>query len=121
MSTAPFDGFRTQRPYDHGMRPGQESLVHDNRFYEAGGLFNAVNKGKKDCVINLNAPEGREAFLSLVANSDGLVANFSAHVLPHLGLDFDTINRPKHCVSCISSIEVIPIIIASKTIPRPAC
>ena len=41
-STAPFDGFRTQRPYDHGMRPGQESLVHDNRFYEAGGLFNAV-------------------------------------------------------------------------------
>lgn len=99
-STAPFDGFRTQRPYDHGMRPGQESLVHDNRFYEAGGLFNAVNKGKKDCVINLNAPEGREAFLSLVANSDGLVANFSAHVLPHLGLDFDTIKKanPKFVV-----------------------
>ena len=82
------------------MRPGQESLVHDNRFYEAGGLFNAVNKGKKDCVINLNAPEGREAFLSLVANSDGLVANFSAHVLPHLGLDFETLHKvnPKFVV-----------------------
>ncbi len=92
-STAPFDGFRTQRPYDHGMRPGQEDLVNDNRFYEAGGLFNAVNKGKKDCVINIATEEGREAFLSLVSNSDGLIANFSAHVLPQLGLDFATLQK----------------------------
>ena len=92
-STAPFDGFRTQRPYDHGMRPGQEDLVNDNRFYEAGGLFNAVNKVKKDCVIDISTEEGREAFLSLVANSDGLVANFSAHVLPQLGLDFATLQK----------------------------
>ena len=90
-STAPFDGFRTQRPYDHGMRPGQEHLVHDNRFYEAGGLFNAVNKGKKDCVINLASDEGKSAFLELVRNTDGLIANFSAHVLPQLGLDFSTL------------------------------
>ena len=75
------------------MRPGQEDLVNDNRFYEAGGLFNAVNKGKKDCVINIATEEGREAFLSLVANSDGLVANFSAHVLPQLGLDFATLQK----------------------------
>ena len=92
-STAPFDGFRTQRPYDHGMRPGQEDLVHDNRFYEAGGLFNAVNKGKKGCVINLASNEGRSAFLELVRNTDGLVANFSAHVLPQLGLDFATLTN----------------------------
>jgi crotonobetainyl-CoA:carnitine CoA-transferase CaiB-like acyl-CoA transferase len=92
-STAPFDGFRTQRPYDHGMRPGQEDLVHDNRFYEAGGLFNAVNKGKRGCVINLASDEGRSAFLELVRNSDGLVANFSAHVLPQLGLDFETLTN----------------------------
>jgi crotonobetainyl-CoA:carnitine CoA-transferase CaiB-like acyl-CoA transferase len=92
-STAPFDGFRTQRPYDHGMRPGQQDLVHDNRFYEAGGLFNAVNKGKKDCVINLASDEGRAAFLELVRHSDGLIANFSAHVLPQLGLDFETLTN----------------------------
>ncbi len=88
---SPFDGFRTQRPYDHGMRPGQEHLVHDNRFYEAGGLFNAVNKGKLDTVIALDDPRGREAFLELVRNCDGLVANFSAHVLTQLGLDIDTL------------------------------
>ena len=43
-----------------GFRPGQEDLVHDNRFYEAGGLFNAVNKGKRDCVVSLAEPEGRD-------------------------------------------------------------
>ena len=87
----PFDGFRTQRPYDHGMAPGLEHLVADNRFYEAGGHFNAVNKGKRDCVITLATPEGREAFLELVRNCDGIVANFSAHVLPQLGLDFEAL------------------------------
>ena len=88
---SPFDGFRTQRPYDHGMAPGQEHLVADNRFYEAGGLFNAVNKGKRGCVMTLATEEGREAFFELVRNSDALVANFSAHVLPQLGLSFDAL------------------------------
>ncbi|WP_419947039.1 CoA transferase [Candidatus Poriferisodalis sp.] len=87
----PFDGFRTQRPYDHGMAPGLEHLVNDNRFFEAGGHFNAVNKGKRDCVVTLATPEGRDAFLELVRNCDGIVANFSAHVLPQLGLDFETL------------------------------
>ena len=87
----PFDGFRTQRPYDHGMAPGLEHLVADNRFYEAGGHFNSVNKGKRDCVVTLATLEGREAFMELVRNCDALVANFSAHVLPQLGLDFETL------------------------------
>ncbi len=87
----PFDGFRTQRPYDHGMAPGLEHLVADNRFYEAGGHFNAVNKGKRDCVVTLATPEGKAAFMELVRNCDALVANFSAHVLPQLGLDFATL------------------------------
>ena len=90
---SPFDGFRTQRPYDHGMAPGLEHLVADNRFYEAGGFFNSVNKGKRGCVVTLATPEGRAAFLELVRNSDALVANFSAHVLPQLGLDFATLTE----------------------------
>lgn len=90
---SPFDGFRTQRPYDHGMAPGLEGLVTDNRFYEAGGLFNAVNKGKRGCVMSLADSEGREAFGELVRHCDGLVANFSAHVLPQLGLTFDWLSE----------------------------
>lgn len=87
----PFDGFRTQRPYDHGMAPGLEHLVADNRFYEAGGHFNAVNKGKRDCVVTLTSEQGRAAFMELVRNCDALVANFSSHVLPQLGLDFEAL------------------------------
>ena len=87
----PFDGWRALRPYDHGMRPGQESLTADNRWFEASGLFNALNRGKRGCVLSLAAEEGREVFLDLVREADAIVANFSAHVLPSLGLDWATL------------------------------
>ncbi len=88
---APFDGWRALRPYDHGMRPGQEHLVDDNRFFEASGLFNALNRGKRGCVLSLASDEGREVFLDMIGQFDGIVANFSANVLPSLGLDWATL------------------------------
>ncbi len=88
----PFDGWRSLRPYDHGMRPGQEDYATDNRFFEASALYNALNKGKRGCVLSLSGDEGRRVFLDLVAEADGIVANFSAHVLPSLGLDWDTLS-----------------------------
>jgi crotonobetainyl-CoA:carnitine CoA-transferase CaiB-like acyl-CoA transferase len=88
---APFDGWRALRSYDHGMRPGQEHLVADNRWFEASGLFNALNRGKRGCVLSLATDEGRRVFLDLVAEADAIVANFSAHVLPQLGLDWPTL------------------------------
>ena len=89
---APFDGWRALRPYDHGMRPGQEEMVGDNRFFEASGLFNALNRGKRGCVLSLASDEGRAVFLDLIANADAIVANFSAHVLPSLGLDWESLS-----------------------------
>ena len=88
---APFDGWRALRPYDHGMRNGQEEMVGDNRFFEASGLYNALNRGKRGCILSLASEEGRRVFLDMVANADGIVANFSAHVLPSLGLDWETL------------------------------
>ncbi|MEL7157240.1 MAG: CoA transferase [Actinomycetota bacterium] len=87
----PFDGWRALRPYDHGMRPGQEEMIDDHRFFEASGLFNALNRGKRGCVLSLAAAEGREVFLDMVREADAIVANFSAHVLPSLGLDWATL------------------------------
>ena len=87
----PFDGWRALRPYDHGMRPGQEEMVADNRWFEASGLFNSLNRGKRGCVLSLAAEEGRQVFLDMVASADAIVANFSAHVLPQLGLDWATL------------------------------
>lgn len=87
----PFDGWRALRPYDHGMRPGQGAYVEDNRFFDASGLYNALNKGKRNCVLSLASEEGRAVFLDMVASADAIVANFSAHVLPSLGLDWPTL------------------------------
>jgi crotonobetainyl-CoA:carnitine CoA-transferase CaiB-like acyl-CoA transferase len=87
----PFDGWRALRSYDHGMRPGQEDMVADNRFFEASGLFNALNRGKKGCVLSLAAAEGREVFLDMVRSVDAIVCNFSAHVMPSLGLDWESL------------------------------
>ena len=92
-SLSPFDGFRAQRPYDHGMKPGLEHLVDNNSFFDASGFFNSINKSKRSCVVTLATDEGREAFYELVRNCDALVANFSADVLPKLGLDFDTLSQ----------------------------
>ena len=89
---SPFDGWRALRPYDHGMRPGQEEMMHDNRWFEASGLFNSLNRGKRGCVLSLAAEEGRQVFLDMVASADAIVANFSAHVLPQLGLDWETLS-----------------------------
>jgi crotonobetainyl-CoA:carnitine CoA-transferase CaiB-like acyl-CoA transferase len=87
----PFDGWRALRPYDHGMRPGQEDMIADNRWFEASGLFNSLNRGKRGCVLSLATEEGRQVFLDMLANVDGIVCNFSAHVLPSLGLDWETL------------------------------
>jgi crotonobetainyl-CoA:carnitine CoA-transferase CaiB-like acyl-CoA transferase len=65
----PFDGWRALRSYDHGMRPGQEEMVADNRWFEASGLFNALNRGKQGCVLSLAGTEGRQVFLDMVANA----------------------------------------------------
>ncbi|MGI9612962.1 MAG: CoA transferase [Acidimicrobiales bacterium] len=90
---APFDGWRALRPYDHGMRPGQKEMVDDNRFFEASGLFNSLNRGKRGCVLSLASEEGREVFLDMIGQFDAIVANFSANVLPSLGLDWATLER----------------------------
>ncbi|MGI9597800.1 MAG: CoA transferase [Acidimicrobiales bacterium] len=87
----PFDGWRALRPYDHGMRPGQEEMVADNRWFDASGLYNALNRGKRGCVLSLAGEEGRQVFLDMVRNVDGIVCNFSAHVMPSLGLDWDSL------------------------------
>ncbi len=89
----PFDGWRALRPYDHGMRPGQEEMVGDNRWFDASGLYNALNRGKRGCVLSLAGEEGRQVFLDMVANADGIVCNFSAHVMPALGLDWETLKK----------------------------
>jgi crotonobetainyl-CoA:carnitine CoA-transferase CaiB-like acyl-CoA transferase len=52
------------------------------------GFFAAVNRDKASVVIDLKAPEGREAFLALAASADVVIDGFRPGVLERLGVGF---------------------------------
>jgi crotonobetainyl-CoA:carnitine CoA-transferase CaiB-like acyl-CoA transferase len=72
------DDFRTHKPPDLG----GESL---------GFLW--TNRNKKGLTIDLYTEAGRALALDLIDRADVLVENFSAGVMPRLGLDFETVSR----------------------------
>lgn len=53
--------------------------------------FNALNRGKRSVVLNLQDPLGREAFLRLAASADVLLEQFRPGVMARLGLDYETL------------------------------
>ncbi len=57
------------------------------------GWFRVINNNKRSCTINLGRPEGRALVRQLVAIGDVVVENFSAGVLPKLGLGYDDLRR----------------------------
>ena len=64
----------------------------------------SVNRNKKSVALDLKAPEGKAAFLKLVAKSDVVVENFRTGVMERLGLDYETLKaiRPDIVVCSIS-------------------
>ncbi len=66
-------------------------------------LFNSFNHGKNgSLVLDVGRPEGRAAFLRLVAMSDVLVQNFSPGVMPKLGLAYDDLRQSNDQIVAIS-------------------
>jgi crotonobetainyl-CoA:carnitine CoA-transferase CaiB-like acyl-CoA transferase len=49
-------------------------------------LYNKLNRNRRSLAVDLKTPEGRDIFLRLSDRADLLVENFSARVLPSLGL-----------------------------------
>ena len=62
--------------------------VPGERPYDRNAAYNSVNTGKKGITLDLNYPEARDALLELVSISDVFAENFSARVLPNLGLEY---------------------------------
>ena len=87
----PFDGYRVLRLHSDSDPSAWAELKGDNRWFESSGLHNAVNRNKRDVVVDLRASEGREVFLDLARHADAVLCNFTAKVLPGLGLDFDAL------------------------------
>ena len=64
-----------------------------DRPYDRNAAYNSVNTGKKGITLDLNFPEARDALLELVSISDVFAENFSARVLPNLGLEYPALRE----------------------------
>ncbi|MEE8422670.1 MAG: CoA transferase [Dehalococcoidia bacterium] len=97
------DVIRVEAPSGRGpaviRRPGRGADFPDGdpgeRPWNRQGLFNKLNRNKRSLALNLKEPRGRELFLALVAESDVVIENFSARVMPGLGLDYDRLREAK--------------------------
>ena len=62
---------------DPGLRP-----------FDRNAAYNSVNTGKMGITLDLNDDDARSALFELVSISDIVAENFSARVLPNLGLEY---------------------------------
>ncbi|WP_354674449.1 CaiB/BaiF CoA-transferase family protein [Cupriavidus alkaliphilus] len=67
-----------------------EAFYRD-RLYEKNANFNLMNRNKLGITLDLTRPEGRQLLLQLVEGADAVIENYSAEVLPKLGLDYETL------------------------------
>ncbi|PLP96523.1 CaiB/BaiF CoA-transferase family protein [Cupriavidus pauculus] len=67
-----------------------EAFYRD-RLYEKNSNFNMMNRNKLGITLDLTRPEGKALLLDLVAHADAVIENYSAEVLPKLGLTYDTL------------------------------
>ncbi|MCC6438062.1 MAG: CoA transferase [Acidimicrobiales bacterium] len=61
----------------------REPSGHERSLY-----FSELNRNKRDVVLDLSDPVGRDTFLRLIADADVFIENMSARVMPNLGLDW---------------------------------
>lgn len=64
---------------------------YSERQYEKNNNFNLMNRNKRGITLDLTCAEGRELLLSLAQQCDVVIENYSAEVLPKLGLDYSAL------------------------------
>ncbi len=58
---------------------------------ERAVAFNMVNRNKRDITLDLEHPDGKALLLQLVKGAHAVLENYSAGVLPQLGLTYDVL------------------------------
>jgi crotonobetainyl-CoA:carnitine CoA-transferase CaiB-like acyl-CoA transferase len=58
-----------------------------------GGVYLALNRGKKSITLNLKDPKGKEIFLKLVENAHIVVESFRPGTMEKLGLGWETLQK----------------------------
>ncbi len=71
-----------------GLFPNGEPGEHP---WNRSGMINERNRNKLAISLNLSQPQGLELFKKLVVISDVVIENFSARVMPNLGIDYPTL------------------------------
>jgi benzylsuccinate CoA-transferase BbsF subunit len=66
------------------------------------GYFNQYNQGKREVLLNIQTPEGKEIAKRLVSISDVAVENFATAVIDRLGLGYDELRKVKEDLVMIS-------------------
>lgn len=66
---------------------------YQEKLYEKNNNFNLLNRNKSGIALDLTRPEGKQLFLDLVKHADAVIENYSAEVLPKLGLDYSVLSR----------------------------
>ncbi|WER48148.1 CoA transferase [Cupriavidus sp. WKF15] len=62
-----------------------------DRLYEKNSNFHLMNRNKFGITLDLTRPEGKQLLLDVVARADAVIENYSAEVLPKLGLDYEAL------------------------------
>jgi formyl-CoA transferase len=96
---------------DHGAQvikveppTGDETRAWGPPFADDGtaAYYNGLNRNKRDIVIDLSKPEGREIVLKLLADADVLIENFKIGTLERWGIGYEQTLRERfprliHC------------------------
>ncbi len=67
----------------------------EDRYWERGPIFAALNTNKKSVTIDLSEQRGIELMRRLVATCDVVVENYTPRVLDQLGLGFETLRAER--------------------------
>jgi crotonobetainyl-CoA:carnitine CoA-transferase CaiB-like acyl-CoA transferase len=65
----------------------------EERFWERGPIFSALNTNKKSVTIDLNTPRGVELVRGLAGTCDVVVENFTPRVLDQIGLSYESLRE----------------------------
>jgi crotonobetainyl-CoA:carnitine CoA-transferase CaiB-like acyl-CoA transferase len=71
----------------NGQRPDVE------RVWDKSPYFNAINRNKYGCALDLSKPAGREVFLRLAEVSDVVIDNYRAEVMDNFGLTYEVLSE----------------------------
>jgi len=72
------------------------------RLHEDSYLYLSYNRNKKDIVLDLRTPMGKQAFYDLVKVSDVVSDNYRAGVMKRLGADYETLKKINPKIICCS-------------------